>query len=130
MKGRILLIIVVSLAMGSAHAQSIKEDAAITKLMDNYVTHNQLHQNVRGWRVQILVTTDRRQMEKARETFNETFPDYTVHYNHENPFYHLKAGAFLTQAAARPFLQRMREIFSTAFIVADEIDVAEVLEYQ
>ena len=131
MKYAIMLVLCLTMAVGLMTAQefTVKEDPAITKLMNNYVQHNQLHQKVRGWRVQVLVTTDRRQMESTRDKFSEEFPGHILHYKHENPFYHLKTGAFLTQAAARPYLKEIKDVYKSAFIVSDEVDVSEVIEY-
>lgn len=126
------LIIAISMSVfGALSAQgvTVNEEPAVTRLMSNYVQHNQLHQKVRGWRVQVLVTTDRRQMESTRDEFAELFPDRVLHYKHDNPFYHLKTGAFLTQAAARPYLKEIKEVYRSAFIVADEVDVSEVVEF-
>ncbi len=111
-------------------AQSIDEDPAIAQAMDRFVEYNKAHQTVRGWRVQIMVTTDRRQVEATRRVFEATFPEYQIHYRHDNPFYHLKSGAFLTQTSARPFLRLMQEKFASAFVVSDEIKLKEVLLYQ
>ena len=111
-------------------AQSTNEDPAITQVMERFVEFNNAHQTVRGWRVQIMVTTDRRQAEATRKKFEMTYPDYQIHYRHENPFYHLKSGAFLTQASARPFLRLMQEKYASAFVVSDEIELKEVLLYQ
>jgi hypothetical protein len=69
-------------------------------------------------------------MESTRREFELTYPDYAINYRHENPFYHLKSGAFLTQDSARPFLRLMKENYSSAFIVSDEIELKEVLLYQ
>ena len=49
--------------------------------------------------------------------------------NTKNPFYHLKTGAFLTQADARPLLQEIKEVYRSAFIVADEVELSEVIDY-
>jgi len=127
-----ILSVVVALVFGCIPltGQSVVEDPAVTQMMESFIEYNKAHQNVRGWRIQILVTTDRRQMETTRREFEMTYPDYKISYRHENPFYHLKTGAFLTQASARPFLRLMQENYSSAFIVSDEIDVEEVLLYQ
>lgn len=129
---RSIAVLAVSLlfSLNSGLAQNIEEEPEITALMNDYVQHNKLHQRVRGYRVQVIVTTDRRQVESTRTEFRTLYPDYPVYYNHEDPYYHLKTGAFLTQATARPFLSKIRETYSTAFIVADEIDVSEVLLFQ
>ena len=113
----------------SAQDVTINEEPSVTRLMNNYVQHNQLHQKVRGWRVQVLVTTDRRQMESTRDEFGELFPDRVLHYKHDNPFYHLKTGAFLTQGAARPYLKEIKEVYKSAFSVADQVEISEVIQY-
>lgn len=124
-----LVALIVFSSMSIASSQVISEDPEVTTLMNRFVQHNRLHQKVRGWRVQVFVTTDRRQIETQRKRFEELFPDYEVQFSHEDPFYHLKAGAFLNQAAVRPFLQQIRQEFVGAFVVADEIDISEALLY-
>jgi len=114
----------------SASAQTIEEDPLITQMVNSYVEFNHTHQQVRGWRVQVLVTTDRRQMERARSRFESLWPEFKLLFSHEIPFYHLKSGAFLNRQSARPFLRKLQKDFPSAFLVADEIDVAEVLIYQ
>jgi SPOR domain len=127
-----ILLVVLVLVIGSPIliGQAIDEDAEVTQMMDSFVEYNKMHQTVRGWRIQILVTTDRRQMESTRREFELTYPDYKIHYRHDNPFYHLQSGAFITQASARPFLRLMKEKYASAFIVSEEIDLEEVLLYQ
>jgi len=124
------IVFVLIFGWTAATGQSIDEDPGVTEMMESFVEFNKEHQTVRGWRVQILVTTDRRLMETTRREFEITYPDYQIHYRHENPFYHLKSGAFLTQASARPFLRLMQEKYASAFVVSDEIDLEEVLLYQ
>lgn len=130
MNNRIITLIIACLTTAVLYGQSITEDPAITRMMDSFVAYNKEHQEVRGWRVQILVTTDRRQMERVRSRFELTYPEYELHFSHENPFYHLKTGAFMSQQDARPFLFKLRKQYPNAFIVADEIEVGEILKYQ
>lgn len=125
-----LILFVALLTWGSVSGQSLDEDPAVTQMMTKFLEYNKSHQTVRGWRVQILVTTDRRQVETARTRFERKYPDYKIYYSHEKPFYHLKTGAFLTQATARPFLRILQEEYGSAFIVSAEIELVEVLLYQ
>ncbi len=126
----LVVVFAVSLSVSNVGAQSIVEEPQVATLMERFEQHNRLHQKVRGWRVQVFVTTDRRQIETERKRYAELFPDYPVEFSHEDPFYHLKSGAFLNQTAARPFLREIRQEFPGAFVVADEIDVSEVLIYR
>lgn len=115
--------------LGESTAQSLTEEPAITQMRESFIDFNKRHQKVKGWRVQILVTTDRRQMENTQRDFKRNFPDYELRFSHENPFYHLKTGAFRTQDAARPFLKQMQEQYPNAFLVTDDIEMQEVLRY-
>jgi hypothetical protein len=51
-------------------------------------------------------------------------------FEHQNPYYHLKTGAFMSQLDCRPMLKTMQRHFPGAFIVADEFEVSEILDYQ
>lgn len=111
------------------HAQSIVEDPAITRVMMSFVEYNTTHTEVRGWRIQIMSTTDRRIMEETQSRFKRRYPEYELMFQHQNPYYHLKTGAFLTQPDARPFLKKLQHDFPGAFLVSDEFEISEVLNY-
>jgi len=124
-----LPILLITVCLDAVSAQSIKEDPAVTRLMERFVEYNQANTFVRGWRIQILSTTDRRMMESTQAKFRNQYPEYELRFEHQNPYYHLKTGAFLTQQDARPMLKKMQHEFPGAFIVTDEFEMAEVLEY-
>lgn len=111
-------------------AQLITEDPAITALMDRFVEFNFSNPVVRGWRIQILSTTDRRIMESTQSRFKTVYPEYKLQFEHQIPYYHLKTGAFLTQQDARQMLKKLQDNFSGAFIVTDQFEISEVLEFQ
>jgi len=113
-----------------AMGQTIVEDPGVTSMMRSYVSYNKQNTKMRGWRVQLVATTDKRQMETARRKFENRYPEYELMFNHEPPFFHLQTGAFLTKKDALPFMQRMKKSFSGAFLVADEIEVYELMNYE
>ena len=129
MKILVLAGLLLMLLPATVKAQSLTEEPAISKMRQAYVDYNLRNQEVRGWRVQVLVTTDRRQMEQVQRDFKRQYPDYELHFSHENPFYHLKTGAFINQQSARPFLSEMQKKFPDAFLVTDEIEMEEVLKF-
>lgn len=118
------------LSIHPGKAQNIVEEPLISQMMKSYVDYHKNHTELRGWRIQLIATTDKRQMESARKKFAETYPDYDVVYTHVPPFFHLKAGAFLKKQDALPFLEKMKETYPGAFLVADQLEVAELLRYQ
>ena len=109
-------------------AQEIIEEPQITRMMESYQRYNESHQEVRGWRIQILATTDRRQMESARGKFRARYPAYKLEFTHRNPYYNLKTGAFLTRQEARPLLKKLQRDYPGAFLVSDVIELQEVLD--
>ncbi len=123
------VVIVLTLSYSVALCQQIVEDPHITRLMESFKSYHQSNQVVRGWRIQILATTDRRVMEQTRVQFERLFPEYELHALHQNPFYHLKTGAFMTQQDARPMLRRMQRHYPAAFMVTELIEVSEILKY-
>jgi hypothetical protein len=111
------------------HAQTLVEDPEITTLMESFTAWSMANTQVRGWRIQILSTTDRRVMEETQSRFQRTYPEYKLIFTHQNPYYHLRTGAFLSQMDSRPLLKKLQRHFPGAFVVADEIEVAETLDY-
>jgi len=105
------------------------ESTEITSLMDRWKTYNLEHQELTGYRIQILATVDRRQMENARHKYENLYPEYPIHTTHNDPYYQLKTGAFLTMQKAQAFLKMLQKEYPAAIPVTDEIKVDELLLY-
>ena len=112
-----------------AKAQSVAEDPAVSNMMANFIQYNKENSEIRGWRIQILSTTDRRMMESTQSKFRNKYPEYVLLFEHQNPYYHLKTGAFVSQPEARPMLKRLQHDFPGAFLVTDNFEISEVLNY-
>lgn len=105
----------------------LEEDPQITALMDRWKTYNLEHQEVRGWRIQVMASIDRRQMESAKRSFERLYPDYPVIFVHNAPYFHLKVGAFLTMQKAQAFMKKLQSDYPQAIPVTDNIKVEELL---
>ena len=126
---RLLLVISpVILAYAPCAAQAI-EDPSITALMDRWKMYNLEHTDVQGYRIQIMASVDRRQIENARRTFENRYPEYPVIFVHNEPYYHLKVGAFLTMQKAQAFLKKMQHDYPQAIPVTDILKSEELLLY-
>ncbi len=112
----------------SGHAQII-EEPAITSLMDRWKAYNLEHTEIQGWRIQIMASVDRRQMETARRTFENRYPEYPVIFIHNEPYFHLKVGAFLSMQKAQAFLKKMQHDYPQAIPVTDVLKTEELLLY-
>ena len=78
----------------------LKEDPLITQLVDKFVEINKANSDIEGWRIQILATTDRQRMENVRQTFQYRYPNIPIDWQHQKPYYKLRAGAFATKLEA------------------------------
>jgi hypothetical protein len=113
----------------AAQTVSVKEDPAVTQVMSRWKQYNLEHQEVQGWRVQIIATTDRRQMEAAQRKFELLYPEDELVFIHNVPYYQLKAGAFLYNRKAHAFLYKMQADFPGSILVSDLVKTEELLRY-
>ena len=108
----------------------IIEQAQVTDLMERWRTYNVSHnKEVRGYRVQILATTDRRQMESVQREYERKYPDYPIHFAHNEPYWYLKTGAFLSNQKAQAFMKQMGKEYPASLVVTDMIKGEEFLLY-
>ena len=108
--------------------QLIEQDR-ITDLMERWKSFNMSNKEVRGYRVQILATTDRRHMEATQRVFERNYPDYPVHSAHNEPYWYLKTGAFITNQKAQAFMKKMAKEYPASLIVTDMLKGEELLLY-
>ena len=82
----------------------INEDPRVTQLLRNWTNANRANPKVEGWRVQIMSTTDRQQVEESRNRFRLQHPDVPAEWTHEKPYYKLRVGAFRNKLEALAFI--------------------------
>lgn len=128
-KGLVILIWLLLLtATTFAQEVQINEDPKITQLTRNWTNANRANPNVVGWRIQIMATTDRQQVEEARSRFRVQYPDVPAVWTHEKPYYKLRVGAFRSKLEALAFLTTMTE-YTGAYPAQDaEIHPRDFLE--
>lgn len=124
----ILAILWLAFSASPAMAQ-LTEESKVTALMDRWTSYNETHQELRGYRIQILASTDRRQTEVLRKKFEDMYREYPLLFVHNYPYYHLKVGAFMTMQKAQAFLYKMQLDFPQAIPVTDNITMEELLEF-
>lgn len=78
----------------------IKEEPLISSMMEKFIELNKASGNIEGWRIQILATTDRQRMENVKQTFQYRYPNIPIDWQHQKPYYKLRAGAFATKLEA------------------------------
>ncbi|HMW38266.1 MAG: hypothetical protein K1X68_07705 [Saprospiraceae bacterium] len=119
-----LLYFVLGFTITAQSSITVKEDPRITSIMNQYTRINRSITHISGWRVTVITTTDRRVMEQTKAEFQKNFT-YAVKWEYKEPYYHLKAGAFLNKNDALSALENIKKKFVSAFISLDKISYTE-----
>ena len=96
-----------SVAMGQEI--QLNEDPKITQLQRNWVNANRSSPRIEGWRVQIMASTDRTQVEEGRNRFRQLYPEVAADWIQEKPYYKLRVGAFRSKLEALAFVSTLVE---------------------
>lgn len=125
----VLAILFSFLVVFSVKAQvNIEEEASVTRFMNDYKRINSENPKQKAWKIQIIATNDRRKMEDAISKFSKYFPDHEPDWSHENPYYKVKVGAFETKEDLYSFLLSVKQHFSGAIPVVENITKSELVK--
>jgi len=108
---------------------NVNTSAAITQMMDQFTSTNKAENTIKGWRIQIITTNDRRKMESARSKFSSMYPDIDVKWNHVAPYYRVKVGAYENKMQLMGFLLELKNDFRGVIPVMDNINKSELIGY-
>lgn len=133
-----MVIILLSLAAwgGSLSAQTTAVGSVrflpspeVERVIQSYINSNRASSTIRGWRVQILSTTDRERMEQTRNNFRQQYPYLPVSWIHNRPYYMVRVGAFADQRDALRIQQLIKPYYPSAYLIQDnEIKITELLD--
>lgn len=122
----IFFLLFITLGYSSPAQVFFSEDVKIKILMDQYEDLGKSEEFIDGWRIKLISTTNRREMENARYRLQRSYPDVLYTMSHENPYYSLKVGAFETRFDVEPLLAQFKEDFSGAIPFRDKIMKTEL----
>ena len=106
----------------------VDEDTNVTLLMQKFITKNNSVDKIDGWRIQLVATTDRGKVEHEMIRFRSLFPNIQVNWIHSQPYYKLRAGAFLTKLDAIKLLYVVKSEYPGAYPTKAKISPQELLE--
>ncbi|MGA1581701.1 MAG: SPOR domain-containing protein [Saprospiraceae bacterium] len=101
----------------------------VKRLMERSYFINSNTRDLEGYRVQLVATTDRQELEKTRTEFRILYGEaLPLEWIHEKPWYKLRAGACLTRLEAQHLLFRLKEHYPGAYLTnARNIKAGEIL---
>lgn len=100
---------------------SVSEEPGVTSLMNKYLAKNQVEETVKAYRIQIIATSDRREMQATKEKFSSLYPQIDLDWKHVAPYYKVAVGAWRDKLSCNAFLGEMKRNFPLAIPVVDNI---------
>lgn len=107
---------------------TITPNPTVDRMLERYIEINKEDSSVKGFRIQLLATNDRQQFDNFKRSFESRYPNISTSWEHTNPYYKLRAGAFTSKSEATRMLHILKKEYSGAYLVIDnEISALEVL---
>ena len=92
----------------------------VKQMVDRYVEMQKATPAVTGWRIQLLATTDRQEMESTLYRFQVLYPYIKVDWEHVQPYYKVRAGAFQTKLDSYRILHLIKRDYPGAYPIIDQ----------
>lgn len=122
-KAAVMLFFVFSIA-GQLSAQNdnlIHTTPSVDRYMHQFIANGKSNENMKAWRIQIITTDNRREMEQARTQFMNMYPDISLDWQHLAPYYQVRVGHFENKNKLMPFLLELKKTFPAATPVYDSV---------
>lgn len=123
--GAIVFLVFQSPAM--TQSDSFQESTVVKNMMEHYIRVNKEQKEIEGWRIQLITTTDRRQMDQVMYKFKAKYPGEPIVWKHISPYYHVKVGAYQTKLELQGFLIELKKEFPSAIAVREKIEKTDLL---
>ena len=106
---------------------SVDEEYPIGEMMKKYTSNNKAQTVLAGYRIQLLATTDRQKVERSLSKFKALYPSINVDWEHNKPYYKLRAGAYRTRLDAIRALKTFKKDYPGAYTAKARINKSELL---
>lgn len=99
----------------------IHTSPSVDKMMERFISNGKANETIKAWRIQIVTTDDRREMEAAKSNFSAMYPGMNIDWKHVAPYYQVRVGYFENKNKLMPFLLELKKTFPSATPVYDNV---------
>lgn len=104
-------------------AQTVyKQDERIDKLVQTHIQNCEKKETISGYRVQIHFGGEREKAKEIKSKFLQQYPEISAYEIYHQPNFKIRVGDFRTRLEAQKFLKEIHTVFTSSFIVTDEIN--------
>ena len=125
----ITLVIFLMISMISFAQVDVIEDDQVKLMLTNYQSNERAESTIKGYRIQIITTPDRRKMESIRAKFTSMYPNVRMEWEHISPYYQVRVGAYQTKMELMDFMIQLKQDYKDAIPVVSYIEKVELISY-
>lgn len=107
-------------------AVTITQDKRLEELMDKQKEINIQKQSIAGYRIQIYFGGDRQKANDLKQEFVSRYTDMAAYVSYQQPNFKVRVGDFRTRLEAGKFLKQIASVYTSTFIVAEEISIKQL----
>lgn len=96
--------------------------------LDSIAVRNKNVRYSSGYRIQVYVGNDRREVDEAKTYIYQNFPELSTYLTFSQPTYKLKAGDFTSKLDAERYYSTIRQRYSMAMMISERIDVKKSMQ--
>jgi len=125
----ITAIFFISISLSATAQVNVVEDEQVSQMLRNYQSNERAETTIKGYRIQIITTPDRRKMESTRAKFKSMYPNVRMEWEHVSPYYQVRVGAYETKMDLMDFMIDLKKDFRNAIPVVSDIEKMELVVY-
>lgn len=121
----IVLTLFVLTGWGKAQHNNVYADSRVDQLLQKHIESGSKVGKLRGFRVQIFFDSgvgSRANAERVKSSFETAYKNVPAYLTFSEPNFRVRVGNFRTRMEARCFLEKIRQIYTGAFVVKDDIE--------
>lgn len=114
---------------GTARAQYFSlrtQDSLVQVLMNRHIALGNARQSMAGYRVQIFFGGQRTDANQIKSEFSRMYPLINAYISYQQPNFKVRVGDFKTRLEAMKFLKQIHPLYTTAFIVKDDVRLPDL----
>ncbi len=96
--------------------------------LDSIAVRNKNVRYSSGYRIQVYVGNDRREVDEAKVFIYQNFPELNTYLTFSQPTYKLKAGDFTSRLDTERYYSFIKQRYSMAMIVSERIDIKKSMQ--
>lgn len=107
----------------NAPMEALHINRRLDMVLDTIAVQNRSIRYAPGFRIQVYVGTQRKEVDAARLLISQEFPELSPYVSYNQPTYKLKVGDFMRRMDAERYFASIRRLIESAQLQADKVDI-------